>query len=95
MRFSGGRAGCASGCSHRSPWFFPFPTHGTLAFCRTPPASLPVSPEDALPFIVSGNPYQVYTPGYGKVLGEAATPDEAVALLAAHLPNIPPATDPA
>ncbi|WP_373871273.1 DUF6193 family natural product biosynthesis protein [Actinoplanes xinjiangensis] len=56
---------------------------------------MPVSPEDALPFIVSGNPYQVYTPGYGKVLGEAATPDEAVALLAAHLPNIPPATDPA
>ncbi len=68
---------------------FPFPTHGTLVFFRTPPSSLPVDPEDELPFIAGGGPYQIYTPGYGTVLGEAVTPDEAVALLAAHLPDVP------
>lgn len=78
--------------AHRHPvvrQLFPFPTHGTLVFFRTPPSSLPVRPEDELPFIVGGGPYQIYTPGYGKVLGEAATPDEAVAVLAAHLPDVP------
>jgi hypothetical protein len=74
---------------------FPFPTHGTLAFFRTPPASLPVGPGEELPFIVGGGPYRIYTPGYGRVLGEAATPDEAVALLAAHLPGSPAAANPA
>ena len=74
---------------------FPFPTHGTLVFFRTPPSSLPIGAEEELPFIVGGGPYQIYTPRYGRVLGEAATPDEAVALLAAHLPTPPAAVDPA
>jgi hypothetical protein len=68
---------------------FPFPTHGALAFFRTPPSSLPVPPEDELPFIVGVGPYKIYAPDYGKVLGVAATPDEAVALLATHLPDVP------
>jgi hypothetical protein len=68
---------------------FPFPTHGTPAFFRVPPTSLPVDPADEMPFIVYGAPYQIFTPGYGTLVGEATTPEKAVALLAANLPTLP------
>ncbi|OZV80188.1 hypothetical protein CA850_15955 [Micromonospora echinospora] len=66
---------------------FPFPTHGTLRFLRTAP---PRQSEeiDSLPFIVCGEPpYQVYAAGYSELLGTAATPEEAAALVVAHLPE--------
>ncbi|WP_406349265.1 DUF6193 family natural product biosynthesis protein [Streptomyces sp. NBC_00144] len=67
---------------------FPFPTHGTLHFLRAVPPPWPESDRDRLPFIVCGGPpYKIYTTGYGDVLGEAATPEEAAELLVAHLPD--------
>ncbi|SDN46643.1 DUF6193 family natural product biosynthesis protein [Actinacidiphila guanduensis] len=67
---------------------FPFPTHGTLHFLCAAPPPWPGSDRDRLPFIVCGEqPYKIYTPDYGELLGEAATPEEAAALLVAHLPD--------
>ncbi|MFF7213597.1 DUF6193 family natural product biosynthesis protein [Streptomyces sp. NPDC008238] len=65
---------------------FPFPTHGTLKFIRhAPPWHEP--PVDDLPFIVLGEPpYGVYTSGYRTRLGEAATAEDAIGLVVAHLP---------
>ncbi|MEU5549848.1 DUF6193 family natural product biosynthesis protein [Micromonospora sp. NPDC047793] len=65
---------------------YPFPTHGSLHFLRAAP---PWEPEDkALVLIVCGEPpYRVYTAGYDQLLGLAATPEEAVALVVAHLPE--------
>ncbi|SNX88611.1 hypothetical protein SAMN06272735_9083 [Streptomyces sp. TLI_55] len=43
---------------------------------------------DNLPFIVcSGPPYKVYASGYAALLGAGATPEEAAALVVAHLPT--------
>ncbi|MEV0485325.1 DUF6193 family natural product biosynthesis protein [Streptomyces sp. NPDC050508] len=66
---------------------YPFPTHGTLRFLRgTPPWREPN--HDDLPFILYGGPpYEVYTSGYGELLGEAGTPAEAAALVVSHLPT--------
>ncbi|MEU7841101.1 DUF6193 family natural product biosynthesis protein [Micromonospora sp. NPDC049114] len=67
---------------------FPLPTHGTLKFFRTARPPYPAVRTDDLPFIVGGGPpYQVYTPGYGRLLGEATTAAEAVELVVASLPG--------
>ncbi|MDX3587267.1 DUF6193 family natural product biosynthesis protein [Streptomyces europaeiscabiei] len=65
---------------------FPFHTHGTLKFIRdAPPWYEP--PADDLPFIVLGEPpYSVYASGYGTLLGEVATAEDAIGLVMAHLP---------
>jgi hypothetical protein len=66
---------------------YPFSTHGTLHFLLVAPPPWPESDGDQLPFIVCGGPpYKIYTPGYGELLGETATPGEAAALLVDHLP---------
>lgn len=66
--------------------FYPWPSHGTLKFLRSGPP-WGDTPQDDLPFIVCwGPPYKVYTSRYTILLGEAATPEEAAALVVAHLP---------
>ncbi|MFF5176621.1 DUF6193 family natural product biosynthesis protein [Micromonospora sp. NPDC000316] len=65
----------------------PFPTHGTLRFYTTPRPPWPAQPADSLPFIVCGAPpYRIFTAGYGQLIGEANTAEEAVTLLVASLP---------
>jgi hypothetical protein len=65
---------------------FPFPTYRTLQFCQTPQ---PRPTAVRLPYIVCGGPpYQVFTSGYGQVVGEADTPQEAAELLVSTLPNV-------
>ncbi|MFI2511645.1 DUF6193 family natural product biosynthesis protein [Streptomyces sp. NPDC018972] len=65
---------------------YPFPTHGTLHFLRSAPPWLEPGHDD-LPFILYGGPpYKVYSSGYTDLLGEVATPSEAAALAARHLP---------
>ena len=63
---------------------FPFPSHGALSFHRN--TRFPWSGD--LPFIASGlQSYTVYGPRYSGVLGEVLTPQEAAALVVAHLPR--------
>ncbi|MEU9718878.1 DUF6193 family natural product biosynthesis protein [Streptomyces sp. NPDC047976] len=63
---------------------FPFPSHGSLTFHRN--TDHPWSND--LPSIAGAEgTYRVYAAGYGEVLGEVATPQEAAALVVAHLPN--------
>ncbi|MFE7115266.1 DUF6193 family natural product biosynthesis protein [Streptomyces sp. NPDC057654] len=65
---------------------YPWPSHGILKFLRSAPSS--AGNDDNLPFIVCGKPpYTVYTSGYTTLLGEVATPEEAAALVVAHLPG--------
>ncbi|MFB7397760.1 DUF6193 family natural product biosynthesis protein [Streptomyces sp. NPDC056191] len=65
--------------------FYPWPSHGTLKFLRSAPPWH--GDHDDLPFIVCGGPpYKVYTSGYTSLLGEAATPEGAAAVVVAHLP---------
>ncbi|MEV5188220.1 DUF6193 family natural product biosynthesis protein [Streptomyces werraensis] len=65
---------------------FPFHTHGTLKFIRDAPP-WPEPPVDDLPFILLGEPpYIVYASGYRTRLGVAATADDAIGLVVAHLP---------
>jgi hypothetical protein len=74
---------------------FPFPTHGTLRFFRSAWPPFPAVPTDDLPFIVCGcPPYKVFTAGYGQLVGEARTAEEAVKLLVASLPNLAPPDSP-
>ncbi|GLX41179.1 hypothetical protein Sros01_72520 [Streptomyces roseochromogenus] len=62
---------------------FPFPSHGCLTFHRN--TEFPWSND--LPFIASGQQsYTVYAPQYSGILGEVPTPQEAAALVVAHLP---------
>ncbi|MGW4293300.1 DUF6193 family natural product biosynthesis protein [Micromonospora chersina] len=69
----------------------PLPTHGTLRFYRTPRPPWPAQPSDPLPFIVCGSPpYKIFTAGYGELIGEANTAEEAVTLLVASLPDLAP-----
>ncbi|MET8703792.1 DUF6193 family natural product biosynthesis protein [Kitasatospora sp. NPDC004723] len=66
---------------------YPWPSHGTLKFLRSAPSWDRSDPDD-LPFIVCGGPpYKVYSTGYATLLGEADTPEEAAALVVAHLPS--------
>ncbi|MFJ8746552.1 DUF6193 family natural product biosynthesis protein [Embleya sp. NPDC127516] len=66
---------------------YPWPSHGTLKFLRSAPPWDRSDPDD-LPFIVCGGPpYKVYSTGYTTLLGEADTPEEAAALVVAHLPS--------
>ncbi|MEV0375506.1 DUF6193 family natural product biosynthesis protein [Streptomyces sp. NPDC050636] len=62
---------------------FPFPSHGCLTFRRN--TQFPWSND--LPFIACGGPYRVYAPRYEDLLGEVATPQQAAALVVAHLPR--------
>lgn len=63
---------------------FPFPSHGTLAFLRA--TRVPWPPND-LPFIATSDPgYTVYAFGY-ELIGKTETPQEAAALVVAHLPE--------
>ncbi|MFC8225867.1 DUF6193 family natural product biosynthesis protein [Streptomyces sp. NPDC057287] len=63
---------------------FPFPSHGSLSFHRN--TDFPWSND--LPRIAGGEGrYLVYAAGYAELLGEAATPQEAAALVVAHLPS--------
>lgn len=65
---------------------YPFPSHGTVHFVRGAPP-WPTSGHDDLPFVAYGGPpYTVYASGYAEILGEPTTPEEAVALVVAHLP---------
>ncbi|WP_034264130.1 DUF6193 family natural product biosynthesis protein [Actinospica robiniae] len=67
---------------------YPFYSHGALHFLTTVPPPWPRDlGEPDLPFILEGGPpYSVCTAGYAELLGEAATPEEGVALLVANLP---------
>ncbi|MFJ3973468.1 DUF6193 family natural product biosynthesis protein [Streptomyces parvus] len=65
---------------------FPFPSHGALAFHRN--TECPWSND--LPFIVGDvQACAVYAPLHAskRVLGELLTPQEAAALVVAHLPD--------
>ncbi|MFF2701993.1 DUF6193 family natural product biosynthesis protein [Streptomyces cyaneofuscatus] len=65
---------------------FPFHTHGTLKFLRDAPLWHETAIDD-LPYVVLGDPpYSVHTAGDAKRLGEAATAEEAISLVVAHLP---------
>ncbi|MFJ4868971.1 DUF6193 family natural product biosynthesis protein [Streptomyces sp. NPDC088757] len=61
---------------------FPFPSHGCFTFHRN--TRFPWSND--LPFIAGSGPCTVYGPRYSAVLGEALTPQQAAALVVAHLP---------
>lgn len=61
---------------------YPFPSHGCLTFHRN--TRFPWSND--LPFIAGSEPCTVYGPSYSAVLGEGLTPQEAAALVVAHLP---------
>ncbi|MCI4061184.1 DUF6193 family natural product biosynthesis protein [Micromonospora sp. R77] len=70
---------------------FPFATHGTLRFFRTPWA-WPDKPVHDLPLIACGGPpYQVISAGYERLIGLAGSAEEAVELVVA---NLPPSTGP-
>ncbi|MEW2138091.1 DUF6193 family natural product biosynthesis protein [Streptomyces sp. NPDC005409] len=63
---------------------FPFPSHGCLTFHRN--TAFPWSND--LPFIAScEKSYLVYAAACADLLGEVATPQEAAALVVAHLPS--------
>ncbi|MFF8835676.1 DUF6193 family natural product biosynthesis protein [Streptomyces sp. NPDC015130] len=63
---------------------YPFPTHGTLRFLRSaPPWS--GSDHDVPSIGYGGPPYKVYSADYD-LLGEAATPAEAAALVVSNVP---------
>lgn len=65
---------------------FPFPSHGALAFHRN--TEFPWSND--LPFIVGdGQACTVYAPLHAskRVLGESLAPQDAAALVVAHLPD--------
>lgn len=75
----------AAAAQRRLRALYPFPTHGTLKFFSDGPPWSPGS--DRLPFLVCGlATYQIYSSGYAVLLGEATDPEEAAALLVAHLP---------
>lgn len=77
------------GAAHAEPRLrnlYPFPTHGTLHFLRSAPPWADPNQDD-LPFILYGGPpFEVYASAYATLLGEAATPAEAAALVVSHLP---------
>ncbi|GAA0588951.1 hypothetical protein GCM10010172_87420 [Paractinoplanes ferrugineus] len=65
---------------------FPFPTHGTLRFFRTP-WTWPDTPAQNLPLIACGGPpYQVIAAGYERIIGQAESAKEAADLVVANLP---------
>ncbi|SCG33811.1 DUF6193 family natural product biosynthesis protein [Micromonospora humi] len=65
---------------------FPFATHGTLRFFRTP-WSWPDTPVHDLPLISCGGPpYQVISAGYERLIGLAESAEEAADLVVANLP---------
>ncbi|MET7702029.1 DUF6193 family natural product biosynthesis protein [Streptomyces sp. NPDC005485] len=64
---------------------YPFPSHGTLKLLRSGPP-FDGTHRDDLPYVIcDGPPYKVNAIHRG-LLGEAATPREAAALVVAHLP---------
>ncbi|MFC9227409.1 DUF6193 family natural product biosynthesis protein [Streptomyces decoyicus] len=73
----------AAAAEPRLRQMFPFLSHGCLTFHRN--TEYPWSND--LPFIACTTPYTVYAIGYAKLLGETETPQEAAALVVAHLPN--------
>ncbi|WP_406440681.1 DUF6193 family natural product biosynthesis protein [Streptomyces sp. NBC_00631] len=63
---------------------YPFPSHGGLHFLNGLPGE--VRPAERLPHVLYGPPpYKVYSSDFTE-LGEVATAEEAVALLARQLP---------
>ncbi|MEV7871383.1 DUF6193 family natural product biosynthesis protein [Streptomyces sp. NPDC088124] len=61
-----------------------FPSHGTLAFRRATRGTWPLH---NLPSIATGDPgYNVYASDY-ELIGKTNTPQEAAALVVAHLPE--------
>lgn len=65
---------------------FPMATHGTLKFFRTAWSYLDVPAHD-LPLIACGGPpYQVISAGYERIIGLAATAEEAAELVVENLP---------
>lgn len=73
----------AASAEPRLRQLFPFLSHGCLTFHRN--TDFPWSND--LPFIACTTPYKVYATGYAELLGETETPQEAAALVVAHLPN--------
>jgi len=68
---------------------FPIASHGTLKFFRTA-WSYPDVPAHDLPLIACGGPpYQVISAGYERIIGFAATAEEAAKLVVANLPPAP------
>nr|GID85158.1 hypothetical protein Ade03nite_40820 [Actinoplanes derwentensis] len=66
---------------------FPRPSHGTLRFYRTA-WSWPDTPAHDLPLIACGGPpYQVISAGYERIIGLAATAEEAAELVVENLPS--------
>ncbi|MFF7842335.1 DUF6193 family natural product biosynthesis protein [Streptomyces ossamyceticus] len=63
---------------------YPFPSHGALFFHRN--TDFPWSND--LPHIATGfSGYVVYAARSAEILGETATPEEAAAVVVAHLPD--------
>ncbi|GAA2346678.1 hypothetical protein GCM10010416_80630 [Streptomyces caniferus] len=73
----------AAAAEPRLRQLFPFLSHGCLTFHRN--TEYPWSND--LPFIACTTPYKVYATGYAELLGETEIPQEAAALVVAHLPN--------
>ncbi|MEU9058962.1 DUF6193 family natural product biosynthesis protein [Streptomyces sp. NPDC048430] len=74
----------AASAEPRLRQLFPFPSHGCLHFHRN--TDFPWSND--LPRIASGEKaYLVYAARDAELLGEVATPQEAAALVVAHLPS--------
>ncbi|MDG5805602.1 DUF6193 family natural product biosynthesis protein [Streptomyces ossamyceticus] len=83
------RVGCAevieaAYAEPRLRGLYPFPSHGALFFQRN--TDFPWRSD--LPYIATGfTGYLVYAARSADVLGETATPEEAAALVVAHLPD--------
>ncbi|MGA4686604.1 DUF6193 family natural product biosynthesis protein [Micromonospora sp. AB353] len=68
---------------------FPMATHGTIKFFWTA-WSEPDTPAHDLPLIACGGPpYQVIAAGYERIIGLAATAEEAAELVVENLPPAP------
>jgi hypothetical protein len=72
----------------RALW--PFPSHGTVSFYRTPWPPYPAPRPERLGFIIcDGPPFSVYRGvGFDHLVGAAGTVEDAVVLLAARVSGL-------
>ncbi|MFJ7250714.1 DUF6193 family natural product biosynthesis protein [Kitasatospora sp. NPDC098652] len=70
----------------------PRPSHGSAYLLHEAPARSGAG--DIASIVCSGPPYRVHAPGHQRLPAESATPEEAVAVLPAHLPPTAPRPPP-